>query len=194
MYFRFICNLSLIGMLILGCGFNDSDEKETDSVYATLNVSKDGNKSTHSVKGLSLCKYESKSDYFDAVFGTEGQLTGLSISLTGVSGTSGTSVCTLSEDSDSDPNGCSVLFKVPNSEENASGFDQYSNYDSIQSADKVVYSGSCTIKWNNTGKGFNGTIDCAGLVQTHRKSSVRNPIDNSILADLTDTTFKCDYK
>jgi hypothetical protein len=158
-----------------------------------MSVISQSSNSSHNLTSVESCRFDSSSDVLTASFSkSDSTLSTLSIKITGVTGDSGTENCVQSSNP-MDTEGCSVLFTIPNTEDNPSGFDQYAMYQPSDVPDSFVYDGSCSISWEKSAALLSGEVNCNGMVQTHRKSSARNPVDSSITADLTGATFECSF-
>ena len=187
-----LSRIVLLCFSISACGTDEKKDEET--TYATLRTSINSVSASYSLTNVTECIFNSEADSFSGDFsGSEGAGTRLDVRINGLAGDNGTQTCTLTGTDDTDPTGCNVMFTVPNTEENAEGFDQYSNYDTLGSSDTLEYNGSCEITWGKNETTFTGKIDCTNLVQTHRQTRARNPLDNSTTGSLSNTQFSCQY-
>ena len=187
--------LLLLSLVMLACGAEEDEKEEEVTTYATLNTSTSSGSTSHALTAVDTCIFNSSTDSFEGSFSTgENSLTRLTVTITGLVGENNTNTCTLSDSDDTDTEGCSVLFQIPNIEtESAQGYDQYAMFNPGTVSDTLVYSGSCEISWGRNETTFTGTIDCGGLVRTHRQSTATNPLDNSVTGSLSDTKFSCQY-
>ena len=151
-------NLKLIlgiTLLFSSCGFEPSEESSEKSLtYASLKVNGHDSSLSYDLTNVDKCAFDSTSDVITANFSDISGKSDLRLKLTGVIGDSGTKTCIQSSSNLRDTEGCSVLFKIPNTEADSSGSDHYAMYQTDSVPDAFNYDGTCKISWEKTASFF----------------------------------------
>ena len=184
--------LLLMGLLLTACGDDDDDEQVPLVEYASLTVdaSTDTEDGTYPLTSVSSCTLNSDSGLFVAsLTGANGS--SLSVRIKGFNTTGATYTCTQAAGNETGEVGqkfdqCSIELTIPDS---STGTNTYAMFRDLPTDRDLSYAGSCTIVSTYENSRVSGEITCNGLIQTQLQGSPRNPIEPSVTASISASSF-----
>ena len=191
---KWMLAVSLVALA--GCGGSDSEDPPIiEYVSLTVDASTDAEDGEYSLTGVQACSLDSDSGLFIGTFvGSLGEQ--LDVRIKGFNTQGATYVCTQASGNNEGDVGqkfdnCAVELTIPDAETSTNTYAMHREDSTIKN---FTYGGTCSVVVTYENNRVSGTVTCGGLVQTHLQGAARNPIDETVTADLvSESTFFCDH-
>lgn len=185
----------LASVLVLGCGIIDKKDAPPPVEYVNLSVTTPENLEAFPVViTQASCTSDADTGFFSGRFtGADGAL--LVVKIKGFSTSAASYECAQASDNIDDGvgnkfDGCTVALAIPDPE---TSVNTYAMHREVETTKAFTYGGNCSLTITYEEPRVTGSVDCTGLVQTDLQGSPRNPIDESVTADIKmGSTFFCD--
>ena len=192
---RYSTTTLLTSVLILGCGIIDKKDAPPPVEYVKLSViTPESDEALPVVITQASCTSDADTGFFSGRFtGSDGAL--LVVKVKGFSTSAASYECTQASDNVDNGvgnkfDGCTVALALPDAE---TSVNTYAMHREVETTKAFTYGGNCSLTMSYEEPRVTGSIDCTGLVQTGLQGSPRNPIDESVTADIQmGSTFFCD--
>ena len=198
----YICSFApLLSLALISCGGKDDDDEEPTVVYGTMTLSdsKGGNdNATVQLTAATTCTRNADTGRVDVTLSQGSGKPSLSLAIKDYSSVAKTYTCKQAADnatSDTDVGGkfesCMVSASVLAGPA-LTTLNSYSMYRETIAVKKFTHAGACSITVNTASPSIAGTVSCTGMVQTLLEGAARNPVDNTITANMQ-SDFKCNF-